>query len=150
MERPSYYSHLQEQARRRVRRGTAVRRKNHRTRRSHGVPHRFAGYYPLRRRGRQEPPGDLQAAVLCGGNWLCVRRCARPSPGKWQQFVDEVKQAAATGGYKIGAGLVVDEETNTLSVDTAEAVEEDNTKPITSAAVYTQLGNGRPLRGGVN
>ena len=64
-----------------------------------------------------------------------------PSPGKWQQFVDEVKQAAATGGYKIGAGLVVDEETNTLLVDTAEAVEEDNTKPVTSAAVYTQLGN---------
>ena len=64
-----------------------------------------------------------------------------PEPDKWQQFVDEVKQAAATGGYKIGAGLVVDEETNTLLVDTAEAVEEDNTKPITSAAVYTQLGN---------
>lgn len=64
-----------------------------------------------------------------------------PSPDKWQQFVDEVKQAAATGGYKIGTGLVVDEETNTLSVDTAEAVEEDNTKPVTSAAVYTQLGN---------
>ena len=64
-----------------------------------------------------------------------------PDPDKWQQFVDEVKQAAATGGYKIGNGLVVDEETNTLSVDTAEAVEEDNTKPVTSAAVYTQLGN---------
>ena len=64
-----------------------------------------------------------------------------PCPSKWQQFVDEVKAAAATGGYKIGTGLVVDEETNTLSVDTAEAVEEDNTKPVTSAAVYTQLGN---------
>ena len=44
-----------------------------------------------------------------------------PDPDKWQQFVDE--------------------ETNTLSVDTAKAVEEDNTKPVTSAAVYTQLGN---------
>lgn len=64
-----------------------------------------------------------------------------PCPSKWQQFVNEVKQAAATGGYKIGTGLVVDEETNTLSVDTAEAVEEDNTKPVTSAAVYAQLGN---------
>lgn len=64
-----------------------------------------------------------------------------PRPSKWQQFVEEVKQAAATGGYKIGTGLVVDEETNTLSVDTAKAVEEDNTKPVTSAAVYTQLGN---------
>lgn len=28
-----------------------------------------------------------------------------------------------------------------LTVDTAEAVEEDNTKPITSAAVYTEVGN---------
>lgn len=64
-----------------------------------------------------------------------------PSPDKWQQFVDEVKQAAATGGCKIGRGLTMDEETNTLSVDIAEAVEEDNAKPVTSAAVYTQLGN---------
>ena len=28
-----------------------------------------------------------------------------------------------------------------LSVDTAGAVEEDNTRPVTSAAVYTELGN---------
>lgn len=69
-----------------------------------------------------------------------------PDPDVWQMLVQMFiaampKQAAATGGYKIGTGLVVDEETNTLSVDTAKAVEEDNTKPVTSAAVYTQLGN---------
>lgn len=45
------------------------------------------------------------------------------------------------GGYQIGSGLKLDAETNTLSVDTAEIVEKDNTKPITSAAVYTEVGN---------
>lgn len=43
--------------------------------------------------------------------------------------------------YEIGSGLKLDEQTNTLSVDTAASVEEDNTKPITSAAVYTTVGN---------
>ena len=45
------------------------------------------------------------------------------------------------GGYNIGDGLKLDTETNTLSVDTADAVEKDNTKPVTSAAVYTEVGN---------
>lgn len=45
------------------------------------------------------------------------------------------------GGYNIGSGLKLDAETNTLSVDTADAVEKDNTKPVTSAAVYTEVGN---------
>ena len=45
------------------------------------------------------------------------------------------------GGYQIGSGLKLDAETNTLSVDTAAAVEKDNTKPVTSAAVYTEVGN---------
>lgn len=45
------------------------------------------------------------------------------------------------GGYNIGSGLKLDAETNTLSVDTAEIVEKDNTKPVTSAAVYTEVGN---------
>lgn len=45
------------------------------------------------------------------------------------------------GGYNIGSGLKLDAKTNTLSVDTADAVEKDNTKPVTSAAVYTEVGN---------
>ena len=46
-----------------------------------------------------------------------------------------------TGGssYEIGDGLKL--EGNVLSVDTATEVEEDNTKPVTSGAVYVQLGN---------
>lgn len=49
--------------------------------------------------------------------------------------------AGGGGGYNIGPGLKLDAETNTLSVDTAESVEKDNTKPVTSAAVYTEVGN---------
>ena len=45
------------------------------------------------------------------------------------------------GGYTIGAGLRLDPESNVLSVDTADAVEADNTRPVTSAAVYTTVGN---------
>ena len=41
--------------------------------------------------------------------------------------------------YKIGDGLKV--VNNTLMVDTADAVEEDNTRPVTSAAVYVEIGN---------
>lgn len=41
--------------------------------------------------------------------------------------------------YKIGDGLKL--EGNKLSVDTATEVERDNTKPVTSAAVYAQIGN---------
>lgn len=45
------------------------------------------------------------------------------------------------GGYIIGAGLRLDPGSNVLSVDTADAVEADNTRPVTSAAVYTTVGN---------
>lgn len=42
-------------------------------------------------------------------------------------------------GYPLGNGLkVVD---GKLTVDTADAVEQDNTRPVTSAAVYTEVGN---------
>lgn len=43
------------------------------------------------------------------------------------------------GGYAIGDGLKV--ENGKLSVDTATVAEQDNTKPITSGAVYTAVGN---------
>ena len=61
-------------------------------------------------------------------------------------LVDAINEARSSGGsggggYTIGEGLKLDAATNTLSVDTADAVEEDNTKPVTSAAVYTEVGN---------
>lgn len=61
-------------------------------------------------------------------------------------LVDAINEARSSGGsggggYTIGDGLKLDAATNTLSVDTADAVEKDNTKPVTSAAVYTEVGN---------
>lgn len=45
------------------------------------------------------------------------------------------------GYYTIGAGLLLDEATNTLSVDVADSLQQDNTRPVTSAAVFTTVGN---------
>lgn len=47
----------------------------------------------------------------------------------------------SSGGtsYTIGDGLKL--EGNRLSVDAATSVDKDNTKPITSAAVFTEIGN---------
>lgn len=61
-------------------------------------------------------------------------------------LVDAINEARSSGGgtgggYNIGDGLKMDPDTNTLSVDTADKVEQDNTKPVTSAAVYTEVGN---------
>ena len=51
----------------------------------------------------------------------------------------ETGGAGGAGSWGIGAGLkVVD---GKLTVDTADKVEEDNTKPVTSAAVFVELGN---------
>ena len=67
-------------------------------------------------------------------------------------LVDAINEAAESGGgsgapYNIGHGLKVDTETNTLSVDTVSSVEQDNTLPITSAAVYAEVGNINALLG---
>lgn len=60
-------------------------------------------------------------------------------------LVAAINEVARSGGggtkYQIGNGLILDAKTNTLSVDTADAVERDNTKPITSAGVYLEIGN---------
>lgn len=60
-------------------------------------------------------------------------------------IVAAINEAARSGGggtkYRIGNGLKLDTKTNTLAVDTADAVERDNTKPITSAGVYLEIGN---------
>ena len=63
--------------------------------------------------------------------------------GNLVQAINEARQSGggSGGGYTIGDGLKLDAATNTLSVDTAAAVEKDNTKPVTSAAVYTEVGN---------
>ena len=58
-----------------------------------------------------------------------------------------LQQSSSGGGggdgcnYNIGSGLKFDQSTNTVSVDTATEIEQDNTRPVTSAAVYETLGN---------
>lgn len=56
---------------------------------------------------------------------------------KWR---NDSKSNTATQ-YNIGDGLKLDVETNTLSVDSTNEAIKDNTQPITSAGVYTQIGN---------
>jgi hypothetical protein len=51
-----------------------------------------------------------------------------------------VMSADTVGGAKLGNGLKIDEN-SVLSVDVATEAEADNTKPITSAAVNTLVGN---------
>lgn len=57
--------------------------------------------------------------------------------------LDEKLNEIGDGGttYTIGNGLKLDEATNTLSVDVVNQAEQDNTKPISSAAVNTIVGN---------
>lgn len=58
-------------------------------------------------------------------------------------FGGEEKGEDSGGGggadYQIGPGLKL--ENNVLSVDTVDQVLKDNTKPVTSGAVYMELGN---------
>lgn len=58
------------------------------------------------------------------------------------EYKDSGVKATGSGSgmdYAIGHGLKV--ENNVLLVDTAQEVEQDNTLPITSAAVHTTVGN---------
>lgn len=69
------------------------------------------------------------------GNWLIYN----PDTGEYEE--SDIPLPGGGGfGYEIGHGLKVTG-TNTLEVDTATDVGQDNTLPITSAAVYTTVGN---------
>ena len=80
-----------------------------------------------------------------------------PMPDVYAQIMERLNNldgiAPATadklGVVKIGDNLKITEE-GVLSVDTAEAVEQDNTKPVTSAAVYTAKSNIEALLGNLN
>lgn len=65
--------------------------------------------------------------------------------GDKSSLVAAINEVRRTGGggtaYTIGHGLKLDAKTNTLSVDMADKIEQDNTLPITAAAVYAEVGN---------
>lgn len=71
-------------------------------------------------------------------NKLVLDKFAESEDGK-PTYDGEALGGGGAGGYAIGDGLKV--ENGKLSVDTATAAEQDNTKPITSGAVYTAVGN---------
>lgn len=75
--------------------------------------------------------------------WLTVTYNLEADIKPSQPLSAELGISFSDGGgginYIIGDGLKL--EGRTLSVDTAKEVEQDNTKPVTSAAVYVQLGN---------
>lgn len=69
------------------------------------------------------------------GFWMIYN----PDTGEYEESDIPLPEGGGGMGYEIGHGLKVTG--NTLEVDTAEEVEQDNTLPITSAAVYTTVGN---------
>lgn len=81
----------------------------------------------------QSPP----AAAVSGTDPLPLT--LDPAELRLTLTLDAVETGGGGGSYKIGHGLkVVD---GTLQVDTADKVEQDNTLPVTSAAVHVELGN---------
>ena len=56
-----------------------------------------------------------------------------------EQAASRAENAVPAGSLEIGDGLKFSG--GKLVVDTADNVEQDNTKPVTSAAVYTEIGN---------
>lgn len=98
--------------------------------------------------------GDLHtttpAYISCVPSILCGNGIpADPTPDVYAQIM-ELLNAISLGGnpattetlglIKVGENLTITED-GVLSVDTATQVEQDNTKPITSAAVHTEIGN---------
>ena len=74
---------------------------------------------------------------------------ADPTPDVYAQIMELLNNislggnpatAETLGLIKVGENLTITEN-GVLSVDTATQVEQDNTKPITSAAVHTEIGN---------
>ena len=96
-------------------------------------------------------PQDTASAVIATANSLRLNfvqgfesggdPAVPPTPDLYQKLLKEFAGSGGGTAYTIGYGLKLDAETNTLSVDTADKMEQDNTLPITSAAVYVEVGN---------
>ena len=65
---------------------------------------------------------------------------ASTSGGGGSDYILPAATSSSLGGVKVGTNLSVTSD-GTLSVDMASAIEENNTKPISSAKVYTEIGN---------
>lgn len=77
----------------------------------------------------------LSIEEIDNGHRLIVRK------GSEVHTMDVMNGTGGGPSYKIGSGLLLDPQTNTLSVNVADEAEPNNTLPITSAAVHTTVGN---------
>ncbi len=109
--------------------------------------------------------GELTCYAYDGGQTLHMSKFdvrARPQPPGYVSTPEEAltwkglderitaleESGGGGGGIKLGNGLKRDE-SGAIAVDTANNAEEDNTLPITSAAVYAELGNIDVLLGAI-
>lgn len=95
---------------------------------------------------------------------------SEPTPDIWEQFANSFPTGGTTGQvltkksdldrdvywadptgftYNIGNGLIVEEDTLTLRVNTTNEVQQDNTLPISSAGVFMLAGNIEALLGAI-
>lgn len=65
---------------------------------------------------------------------------AKEAADRAESAAKRAESAVPAGSLSIGNGLKW-ESVGKLAVDTADKVEQDNTKPVTSAAVHTEIGN---------
>lgn len=88
------------------------------------------------------PTGDIPPDPQQG--WveqvLAAGAAANASAERAKSAAERAESAVPSGSLVIGNGLKWDPDGN-LSVDTADSAEQDNTRPITSAAVYMEIGN---------
>lgn len=87
----------------------------------------------------------LAATVKIGtvqeGEEASVINSGTPSAAILDFVLPRGPQGLPGSGWSVGDGLHLDPETNVLSVDTADLVEADNSRPVTSAAVFAEVGN---------
>ena len=81
-----------------------------------------------------EPEQGWVDKVLAAGS------SAKEAAERAEEAAKKAESAVPAGSLTIGNGLKW-ESAGKLAVDTADKVEQDNTKPVTSAAVHTEIGN---------
>ena len=83
---------------------------------------------------------DLQDSMGSGSTETVVQTVVSPGPGSSADFVLSPATETTLGGIRVGKNLSITPD-GVLSVATTDVVAGDNTNPITSAAVHTQIGN---------
>lgn len=83
---------------------------------------------------------DAKSSLVAAVNEALTKGGGEVDPADVQKIVDDYLKANPPSPVKAGNGLSMAED-GTLSVDTADKAEKDNTKPITSAGVYMEIGN---------